>query len=237
MPKGVYIRTKEMMTGKYPRTKEMGTGKYLRTVKGNRNMGLAKKGKPLSEKHCRAISLGRKGIIFSEEHKKNISKAFKGVPLSEERKRKISLSLLGRQLCLGYKWTDEQKEKLSMTRKKLFRNGELEVSFPNNWYLTISGIKVRSPWEKEICDLLTNFGIKYEYEKQRFILDHTTYLPDLYLPEYDLWIEIKGRMDKDSIKKIELFSKDYSLLVIGGEKYREIQNTPESLLHLIQGAS
>ena len=110
---------------------------------------------------------------------------------TEEEKKKLSIMNLGKQYALGYKWTEKQRKNLSETVKRQFRNGEKEVTFSYNWCLTNSGVKVRSPWEKEICDLLTKFNIEYEYEKQRFILDHTTYLPDLYLCCYGVLLPVE----------------------------------------------
>ena len=38
----------------------------------------------------------------------------------------------------------------------------------------------------------------------------TTYLPDFYLPEFDLWIEIKGWFRPKAKRKYEKFKKVYS---------------------------
>lgn len=54
-----------------------------------------------------------------------------------------------------------------------------------------------------------DLGIKYQYEPEGFVLsDGTYYLPDFYLPDLKLWVEVKGVMDDMSRKKIELFAEE-----------------------------
>jgi len=228
----------------------MGKGIYIRTAEGNRKISQAMLGKQHALGHNHPSPL--KGLTLEEYHGKEKAKRIrrkmsiaqlgnqngcgqKGCKHTEEHNRKVRIANLGKQYALGCKHTEEARRNQSEAVKRQYRNGEREVAFPNNWYETRKGIKVRSPWEQYVCDLLTDFRIEYEYEKQRFNLDHTTYLPDLYLPRYDLWIEVKGRMDTESAKKIKLFSQEHSLLVIDGGRYKEIQNTPRILMQLIGG--
>lgn len=69
----------------------------------------------------------------------------------------------------------------------------------------------RSNWEIELAELMTELGIEWRYEPQRFYFraEHESYLPDFYLPEYNVWIEVKGWMDKRSLRRIKLFKKHY----------------------------
>jgi hypothetical protein len=50
----------------------------------------------------------------------------------------------------------------------------------------------RSRTEARWAVFFNAIGIKYEYEKEGFKLEHGCYLPDFWLPEIDCWIEIKG---------------------------------------------
>lgn len=70
----------------------------------------------------------------------------------------------------------------------------------------------RSTWEIFLAETLTSLGIKYEYEKERFYFkEHKeSYLVDFFLPDYNVWVEVKGWMDKRSAKRIKLFLKYYS---------------------------
>lgn len=67
------------------------------------------------------------------------------------------------------------------------------------------GTYYRSTWEANFAKFLDLSGIKYRYEPEVFDLGNTTYRPDFYIPEWDLWIEIKGWFKKDAKKKIKLF--------------------------------
>lgn len=66
-------------------------------------------------------------------------------------------------------------------------------------------IWLRSTYETRIAIILTKFGIKWEYEPRRFIINTTTYSPDFYLPEYDIWWEVKGYMRDSARIKIKQF--------------------------------
>jgi hypothetical protein len=69
----------------------------------------------------------------------------------------------------------------------------------------------RSSWEVELAELMDDLGIKFKYETKRFYfsVEHESYLPDFFLPEYNVWIEVKGYMDKKSLRRCKLFKKYY----------------------------
>lgn len=85
---------------------------------------------------------------------------------------------------------------------------------------------VRSSWEANFCRILIKSNIKYKYEKKEFELSNgQKYIPDFYLPEYKLYIEIKGYKHPKWIKKFNLFRKEYSdvkISLIDEENYYEI---------------
>lgn len=80
------------------------------------------------------------------------------------------------------------------------------------------GINYRSKLEARWAEWLDEQSIKFEYEKKKFILPkdffesfefrdrELWYCPDFYLPEYDLWLEVKGYMDDLSLEKITRFA-------------------------------
>lgn len=71
------------------------------------------------------------------------------------------------------------------------------------------GLSFRSNWEIEVAEMLTDLGIKWEYEPRRFYFkrERESYLPDFYLPEYEVYLEVKGWMDKRSERRCKLFRK------------------------------
>ena len=80
------------------------------------------------------------------------------------------------------------------------------------WYVFSNETKIwiRSSYELRVIESLSKFNIKWEYEKQSFDVNELgTWHPDFYLPEYDLWWEIKGYMQEEALNKILCFIKLY----------------------------
>lgn len=85
------------------------------------------------------------------------------------------------------------------------------------WY---KGVKFRSRLEARWAVFFDAIGIRYEYEMEGFQMeDGTEYLPDFYLPDLDIWIEVKGIMTGVDQHKIDMFRKSLThpsyLLVVG----------------------
>jgi rubredoxin len=82
------------------------------------------------------------------------------------------------------------------------------------------GYRFRSRLEARWAVFFDALGIKWLYEPEGFTLeDDTHYLPDFFLPDYNLWIEIKGVMGEYDSHKISMFRKGLTspeeLLVLG----------------------
>lgn len=98
----------------------------------------------------------------------------------------------------------------------------------------------RSNWEIELAELLHELGIKFEYEPERFYFrnENESYLPDFYLPEFNCWIEVKGYMDKRSLRRVKLFKKyygkDYAFFLYEKEERELILNNPELIYSYIE---
>lgn len=62
------------------------------------------------------------------------------------------------------------------------------------------GYRFRSRLEARWAVFFDHLGVKWEYEKEGFDLgEHGCYLPDFWLPDLDMWVEIKG----DDISKTD----------------------------------
>ena len=72
---------------------------------------------------------------------------------------------------------------------------------------TYNGIQFRSRLEARWALFFDILGIKYEYEPEGFIGCYgSKYLPDFYLPEYDIYVEVKGTKEQlyeDYIKIVD----------------------------------
>lgn len=148
----------------------------------------------------------------------------------------------------GREFTDEWKQKISdnhhdVSGKNNPMYGEPSPN-PHGWgnrtYVPHLGCKVRSRWEAEIANTLRELGIKHEYEKRRIHLGDCSTLPDFYLPDHDLYLEVKGRVNKHFKKVLRLLPElrpDIVFLVIYEAEYNAIQKDPSVLRNLIASAS
>lgn len=79
----------------------------------------------------------------------------------------------------------------------------------------IPGINLASGWESNIIRVLQLFKIPYEYEPVEFEFPPTAtgktsfYIPDLYLPQTDEFLEVKGYLDSRGRNKLRKFKKYY----------------------------
>jgi len=85
------------------------------------------------------------------------------------------------------------------------------------------GIWMRSSWEIAYAKYLDRQRIKWIYESKTFDLGETTYTPDFYLPEQDLYIEIKGYWREDALKKFKIFKKLYKNIKLSILEKKELQ--------------
>jgi hypothetical protein len=167
----------------------------------------------------------RRGTHQSEEFKINVSLKHKNKILSDETKRLISEAQIGEKNH-NYNKTmpDEQKKKISkamMGKTHGFQKGCTPSIKSSGGIQSVckKGHNVRSSWERRFVDLLFDENIPYFYEPERFNLRGISYLPDIYIPHLDLWIEIKGYMTVRSKIQHELFRRaGHKLLVLDDPK-------------------
>jgi hypothetical protein len=105
---------------------------------------------------------------------------------------------------------------------------------PNGGYNEKYKVSYDSLWELNFVKILEYLEVKWEREPKKFKLSNgKVYIPDFYLPEFNMFIEIKGRWFKGSKEKTELFKKEYSgykYYVIDSPKYRELKKKFKFLL-------
>lgn len=83
-----------------------------------------------------------------------------------------------------------------------------------------NGYRFRSRLEARWAVFFDAVGLKWEYEKEGFDLEGTWYLPDFWLPDWHLWVEIKGATPThDEKKKCQFLAKlsKYNVLLLAGE--------------------
>lgn len=81
---------------------------------------------------------------------------------------------------------------------------------------TYHGIEFRSKLEAKYAQAFDRLGIVWEYEGHGFRFDDgTCYCPDFYMPEIDTYFEVKGVLDEESRRKVELLAKEGKTIVVG----------------------
>lgn len=118
------------------------------------------------------------------------------------------------QLCLYM-----SKSRNAVTKKLLEIDGKFVPKASSKKRSNIGkrldlSIFLRSGWEANFCRYLKSLGISYSYEPRVFTfpgVKHgtTSYTPDIYLPDTNEWIEIKGFCDGKSKTQIRRFKKHF----------------------------
>lgn len=153
---------------------------------------------------------GKKASLETREKMVKNHKGMTGRSLSEENKRKIGESNRGKIVS---EETRKKQSIVAMTRCNKPSNGN-QIS---NCYQTIKrGYRIidgnsyyfKSSWEANAARLLTFQKRKWLYEPKTFWFEKIkrgvrSYTPDFYLPDENIFIEIKGWMDKKSLTKLK----------------------------------
>lgn len=143
-------------------------------------------------------------------------------PRSVEWKQKISDS--NKQRFID---NPQLREESSRRWKLLYSTGKIKSKAHGNakgGFREDIGHYVRSIWEANICRIFNFLNIKYQYEPEVFEMKSgKSYRPDFYLPEKDLWIEVKGFFRRKYEKEnIDEFQKNHNLLLIDQGCYNNL---------------
>lgn len=152
-------------------------------------------------------------------HKVAIHHALKRHGIKRRTKSEARMGKLNPIYGVGH--TEETREKMSQA----FVNGR-KVGYNTHWgkgsyYDTPNQRRVwmRSGWEVKTANYLTEKDIDWYYEyKWLPVTESMSYLPDFYLPEFDCYIEVKGRKKDKNMEKFELAQKKYKVLLWDGEE-------------------
>lgn len=98
----------------------------------------------------------------------------------------------------GKPHTTATKDLLSKRRIEFLKcNPHQNIS----WY-NVTGIKVQGTWERDFAIRLNELSIKWT-RKTLMFNGHRRYTPDFYLPDYNVYVEIKGfERDRDIYKML-----------------------------------
>lgn len=140
----------------------------------------------------------------------------------------------------GFKWSNEQKKKHSEKMHQVILKNPESYSANNvcgrTKIINYNGFKLNGSWELEVAKWLdahkikwTNIveGIKYEWNNKTHL-----YFPDFYLPELNLFLEVKGyERERDKCK----WSVLNNLVILKKREIKLIRNNElYSILSFIQ---
>lgn len=121
------------------------------------------------------------------------------------RSKKGKLTMKESGISLTRKLSFAHKQKLSLYRSKAMENNELHCK----WY-EVDGKKVQGTWEKRVAERLCDLSIKWERVRLQYD-GHRHYTPDFFLPELNLYIEVKGWWKSSDHRKMEAVLKEHSI--------------------------
>jgi endonuclease I len=89
-------------------------------------------------------------------------------------------------------------------------------------------IWMRSGWEVGYAKWMDQKGINWEYEPVHFIVGKgpwagETYTPDFFIPDKDLWLDVKGYLSEENAAKIKAFRKRRPDLKFRLVEYKELR--------------
>lgn len=120
-----------------------------------------------------------------------------------QRKRCPKCDKIFKHLCLLGTKRPEQSLKMLGSNNPMYGR----VVHPKPVYY--KDICMNSTYETSFAKWCDKNNIHWLYESKTFDLGNTTYTPDFYLPEYNLYIETKGYWRDDAKFKFELFKIFY----------------------------
>jgi len=164
-------------------------------------------------------------MLVRRQHETHAVRYFTGVPLSAMHRSKIGLAHLGRIVSprtrtkLALRVAERLRENPSaFSRKQVSKGG---------WRDDL-GRFVRSSWEANYARFFTFTKTKWEYESKTFWFPvkrgTRSYTPDFYLPDEDVYHEIKGWLDPKSMTKLKRMAKyypDVKIVVIGSRWFSD----------------
>lgn len=168
-----------------------------------------------SNHFIKAKKLGLPIPVVSEETRLKISKVWKGRKHTEESRRKISegMQKIVREKPDSYSSSNVNGRVKKVIYKDIILDSQWEVDFAI--WLDQNGII----WERP------NKGFEYVYEDKKHI-----YYPDFYLPQLDVYVEVKGfEREKDKYKWKAL----NNLIVIKSKEIEDIHLNKFNILSIL----
>lgn len=119
---------------------------------------------------------------------------------TDQRIKNMSVELSrSKKGMIGRPHSEDTKQKMSSKRIQFLETHSKHCE----WFL-VGDTKVQGTLEKKFAEFLLTTGVKFERNRLRFQC-HRRYTPDFFLPEYNLYVEIKGFLydkDKEKLRRV-----------------------------------
>ena len=125
----------------------------------------------------------------------------------------------------GKTHTTEAKQKISEKLSINNKGGRCK------WY-DVNGQSVQGTWERDIAEKLSEYGIRWlklktNHDTLKYMMNEKirNYTPDFYLPDHDMYLEIKGfwrGTDKEKMKLVKEQHPTLNIAIIEKEDFEKI---------------
>ncbi len=168
---------------------------------------------PGTNQYTKAKVLGLPTPIITEETRIKLSKANKGKKLTNEQRERISLAMQK----VVEKYPDSYTKNNVVGRVK---------------NILYNGIKLKGSWEVMVAEWLDSNNIKWEHETKHFEYEWNgkrKYYPDFYLPELDIFLEVKGYKTERDLAKWKVVP---NLKIVSLSEIKDIKSGTFDLMNL-----
>ena len=169
-----------------------------------------------SNQYIKTKLLGLEKPIISDETRYKLGTGWRGKEMSQELKNKISIAMQKavKEHPESYFGINTNKRVKKHLYNSIWLDGNWELIFAK--YLDTLNIK----WERP------RKGIEYIWNNSNHV-----YYPDFYLPEYNLYIEVKGQETERDHAKWNMVS---NLLVIKSNEIKQIQRNTYNIFKYLK---
>jgi hypothetical protein len=143
------------------------------------------------------------------------------VPSSNSR-RFCGGSCRSKHTMIGRKLSPEWKKAISLGN--IGRENHNFYSRGNSGFRSDLNKFFRSNWEANIARIFNHLDIiwKYEDKDSRVFLSTCSYLPDFFLPELKIYVEVKGYNRDNKLKMLHQEKPDFPIKIIDCEVYTKL---------------
>lgn len=202
VPSGKYLRTPEILK----KQSEAHRGR-VPNAEARANQSLAQQGRKHSpESIARRVATrkARGGYGHNEATKDRIGEALRG------KEQKAEHRLARSEARRGLKDSEETRRRKSEAQAKSWAEGKRGLPTWKKSGGTHNGVWMRClNSEGVFAEQLDRANIQWVYEPRRFKTSLGSYLPDFYLPEFDIWVEVKGQQPPSQVlAKLQAFREE-----------------------------